>query len=475
MAFAVGGDAGTPRYLQLANQLQALIDSHTLRAGIKLPPSRELSLTLGLNRNTVVAAFERLRSLGLIESRGRGGSFVCDAVRQTHPPASRPNLRLGSRQVHQSATRIDFRMGFADPSPLPIKVWRRACREAGRHLPGSDYGDPRGNAALRAQIAMYLGRTRSMRVAPDQVMITAGSGRAIEKIAEVYLRRRDNAAVEEPGYPRAAGIFERLGARIIPIPVDDEGLDTDYLQAVGRRIRLLHVTPSHQYPLGARLSSARRNSLIRWAQKNGTLIIENDYDGEFRYGTAPLPALNALAGFDHIAYVGTFSKVLSPAIRLGFVVTRADLVEAMAQRVAQARDSVPIITQRIIAWLIGSGEIEKHVRRVRGSYAERRRMMLHALSEIPEVQSVTGQAAGLHVVVRLRAELRLKTLAPQLEHQGIVLDRVADFQRGQRQDERVLMAYGHLPELEIVEGVRRFGAAVRLVANDSPGPGHDLP
>ena len=467
LPLSVSGDADTSRYLQLAHQLQALIDSGTLRAGSRLPPSRELALALGVNRNTVVSAFERLKSFGLIETRGRGGSVVCNLMRQTAPPASRPRLRGRSPGAPRPAHPIDFRMGSADPSPLPLEVWRRACREAGRHLPGGDYGDPRGDAALRGEIALYLGRTRSMRVDPDHVMITAGSGRAIERIAEVCLRRRDTAVVEEPGYPSAASIFQRLGARLIPVPVDEEGLDTDYLQAANRPIRLIHVTPSHQYPLGGRLSSARRNFLIQWARQNGALIIENDYDGEFRYGAAPLPALGSLAGFDHIAYVGTFSKVLSPAIRLGFVVTRPDLIAAMAKLVAESRDSVSIVTQRIIAWLIGSGELEKHVRRVRRSYAQRRAAMLQALSEIPQIQSVTGQAAGLHVVVGLRAGLRLMRLAGQWERHGIVVDRVADFQLGRQSDDRVLMAYGHLTEPVIVEGIRRFGAAIRVLAPDS--------
>lgn len=185
-------------------------------------------------------------------------------------------------------------------------------------------------------------------------------------------------------------------------------------------------------------------------------------------GAAPAPkGLGSLAGFDHIAYVGTFSKVLSPAIRLGFVVTRADLIAAMAKLVAESRDSVSIVTQRIIAWLISSGELEKHVRRVRRSYAERRGTMLQALSEIPQIQSVTGQAAGLHVVVRLRAGFRLKRLAEQGERHGIVVDRVADFQLRRQSDDRVLMAYGHLTEADIVEGVRRFGAAIRVLAADS--------
>lgn len=458
-------DGATPRYLQLANQLQALIDSRTVRAGTKLPSSRALALTLGLNRNTVVSAFERLTSLGLIESRGRAGSIICDLSQQSAHPSSRTDLRGGHRDARPEPSRIDFRMGFADPSPLPIKVWRRACREAGRRLPGADYGDPRGNADLRTQIVNYLGRTRSMRVNPDQVMITAGAGRAIERIAEVELRPKDTVAVEEPGYLPAARIFERCGARIVSVPVDEEGIDVDSVKAAKRAIRLIHVTPSHQYPLGARLSSVRRNALIQWARQKGALIVENDYDGEFRYGSPPLPTLGSLAGFDHIAYVGTFSKVLSPAIRLGFVVTRADRVAAMAEFVAQARDSVSVVTQRIVTWLISSGELEKHVRRVRRSYAARRATMLQVLNELPQIQSVTGHAAGLHVVVKLRGEIRLRALSARLECHGILADRVADFQFGQRSDVRVLIAYGHLTESDIVEGIRRFGAAVRGVAS----------
>jgi GntR family transcriptional regulator / MocR family aminotransferase len=421
-----------------------------------------LALALGVNRNIVVAAFERLASLGLIETRGRAGSIVSEL---SPLPARRQGLRSRSQGVNAEMRsvpgRIDFRLGAANPSPFPIEVWRRACREAGRYLPGADYGDPRGDAALRTQIALYLGRTRSMRVDPDQVMITAGSGRAIEKIAEASLRSKDYAAVEDPGYPRAAKVFERFGARLVPISVDEDGMDIARLMAEKRTIRLIHVTPSHQYPLGARLSPSRRNSLIQWAREKEALIIENDYDGEFRYDAAPLPALGSLAGFAQVAYVGTFSKVLSPAIRLGFVVTHADLVEAMAELVEQAHDSVSIVSQRIIAWLIKSGELEKHVRRVKRSYAARRAALLRALGESPHIQCVTGQAAGLHVVAELRAGIPLKKLAARLERQGIALDRVADFQLGHRSDDRVLMAYGHLSEADILEGVRRFDAAVR--------------
>jgi GntR family transcriptional regulator / MocR family aminotransferase len=463
LPLTIAFDEATPGYWQLANQLRALIDSRALRVGTKLPSSRALARTLRINRNTVVAAFERLTSLGLIETRGRGGSVVSEFSRLTKRSTSKARSRLRrvaeKRPAHRP--RIDFRLGSADPSPLPIKVWRRACREAGRHLPGPDYGDPRGDTELRSQIALYLGRTRAMRVNRDELMITAGSGQAIERIAEVTLRLRDSAAVEEPGYLRAAKVFQRFGARLVPIPVDDDGVNTDRLLSEKRNIRLIHVTPSHQYPLGARLSSARRHTLIRWARENDALIIENDYDGEFRYGAMPLPALGSLAGFDHIAYVGTFSKVLSPSIRLGFVVARPDLIEAMAEVVAQTRESVSIVTQRIVAWLIKSGELERHVRRTRKSYSTRRAVMLRALGELPQIQSVSGHAAGLHMVVELRKEIPAKRISARLEGQGVVMDRVADFQLGQQTDDRLLMAYGHLTEAEILAGIGRLGAAIR--------------
>jgi GntR family transcriptional regulator/MocR family aminotransferase len=492
----------TPAYLQLANQLQALIDSRTLRAGTKLPPSRALARALGINRNTIVAALERLNSLGLIEARGRAGTIVSElavrtagarsaadepaaarltavptsAVRAGSAPAVRtPPLRhragpsgtgastgRSSRPRAAAATQpIDFRLGFADPTPLPLEVWRRACREAGRQLPGSDYGDPQGDLELRSQIALYLGRTRTMRVDPAQVIVTAGAGRAIERIAEVTVRRQDLVALEEPGYPQAAEIFRRCGGRLLPIPVDDDGINTDALPTEKRAVRLIHVTPSHQYPLGARLSSARRHTLIRWSRENSVLVIEDDYDGEFRYGGAPLPALASIAGFDQIAYVSTFSKVLSPAIRLGFAVTHTDLATSLAERIAQARDSVSIVTQRIVSWLIRSGELEKHIRRARKSYSARRASILGALSEVPQIESVTGQAAGLHVVIKLYAGISPRKLFPELKARGLIVNRVADFTLQQRSDDRLLMAYGHLSDSEILAGVSRLRAALR--------------
>jgi GntR family transcriptional regulator/MocR family aminotransferase len=461
-------DKSIPGYLQLASQLQALIDSNTLPSGTKLPASRRLARVLGVNRNTVVAAFERLSSLGLVETRGRAGTVISELAGPKAVAALKrgklPQL-VGARSIRQPS--IDFRLGLADPTPLPLKVWRRACREAGRQLPSADYGDPAGDSELRAQIALYLGRTRAMRVHPDQVTVTAGARRAIERIAELSLRAGDCVAVEEPGYPGAAEAFRRRGARLVPIPVDEDGLKTDRLTTEKRAIRLIHVTPSHQYPLGARLSAARRHALIRWCREHRALVIENDYDGEFRYGTAPLPALGSIAGFDQIAYVGTFSKVLSPAIRLGFVVAHADLIGAMAALIAQERDSVSIVTQRIVAWLIKSGELERHVRRARKTYSIRRAAMLQALSQIPQIASMSGQAAGLHVVIKLRREIPNKELLPQLEAQGIAVDRVADFESRNRTDDRLLMAYGHLTEADIVDGVRRFAAAIRVAAPHS--------
>jgi GntR family transcriptional regulator/MocR family aminotransferase len=460
-------DHPEPQYLQLANQLQALIDSRVLRAGTKLPATRVLARTLGINRNTVVAAFERLTSLGWIDTRGRGGSVVSDLARQTQRaevrPTKRPNRvrRECVAAKNRSGAVIDFRLGSADPTPLPLEVWRRACRAAGRRLPDAGYGNPQGDAELRTQIARYLGRTRALRVEPGQVVITSGAGQAIERIAAAVLHPGDLAVVEEPGYPRAARAFEGSGARVEPVAVDEDGIDTSALLARRRAPKLIHVTPSHQYPLGSRLSAARRQALIQWAREHDVLVIENDYDGEFRYESAPLPALAALGGFGHVAYVGTFSKVLSPAMRLGFLVGRPELVAAITRAIAEARDSVSIVTQRIVTSLISSGELERHIRRTRRSYAARRAAMLKALESISEVEGVSGHAAGLHVVVKCRAGALNTGAFECLERQGIRVDRLADFQRTGADPDTLLMAYGHLTEADIARGAARLADVLR--------------
>lgn len=463
----VSESPGVPAYVQLAQQLEVLITSRILRVGAKLPSTRALANALGVNRNTIVAAFESLSNAGLVETRGRAGTIVSGLSTLSAPATSKravAGLGVTARPVTEPRSgtgTIDFRLGPVDPSPLPVEVWRRACREAGRHLPRADYGDPRGEADLRGQIALYLGRTRALRVDPEQVLITAGAGQAIERIAEAVLRRNDYAALEDPGYPRAARAFRRAGAELMPIAVDDDGIDSAMLSAQSPRPRLVHVTPSHQYPLGARLSAARRELLIGWAATYDVLIIENDYDGEFRYGSPPLPSLASLAGLHNVAYVGTFSKVLSPAIRLGFFIGPQNLIEPVMNVVAETRDPVSAITQRIVTWLIRTGELEKHIRRTRRQYAARRATMLQCLSALPSVASVTGQAAGLHVVVSLRDGVARDALLARLRKFKVAVDCVADFCLRERTDDRLLLAYGHLNEQQIVDGVKRLGRSIR--------------
>lgn len=457
---SISPDSSAPLYLQLAEQLQALIESRALPAATKLPSTRALARAIGVNRNSVVAAFERLTNSGHLETHGRHGTLVSTLASPSRVALVRRAKRVSAADDSTDSV-TDFRLGSVDPNPLPINVWRRACREAGRQLPGSGYGDPQGEANLRAQIALYLGRTHAMHVEPSQVLITAGSGQAIERIAEIALPTSGLGAFEDPGYPRAADSFRRAGGRLLPIPVDEDGLDTEVLVRQRTPPRVIHVTPAHQYPLGARLSSSRRHALITWARKHGSLIIENDYDGEFRYDSPPLPALASLAGFDHVAYVGTFSKVLTPAIRLGFVVGNIRLIRSLAEVIDRTRESISIVTQRIMAWMIKSGELEKHIRRTRRHYRSRRMAMLRALGEVPEVICLSGQSAGLHVVVELQPEISARDICARLKRAGILVDRVSDFQFAKMDDKRLLMAYAHLPECEIVKGVRKLARALK--------------
>lgn len=468
LPLSIRADSDSPAYVQIGQQLRALIESSTIRVGAKLPSSRALASVLGVNRNTIVAAFEWLANAGVVEAHGRAGTVVSDlSSYAAQPKAERVSAKRQPPEravARGSAGLIDFRLGSADPTPLPVEVWRRACREAGRHLPRADYGDPRGEEALRRQIVLYVGRTRGLRVESEQVLITAGAGQAIERIADVALQQGDFAALEEPGYPRAAHAFSRSGATVLPVDVDEEGIDVAQLLALKRVPKVVHVTPSHQYPLGARLSAVRREQLMTWAHQKRVLIIENDYDGEFRYGSAPLPALAAMANLADVAYVGTFSKVLTPAIRLGFLVAKTDLVDVVARVVAESRDPVSIITQRIVCWLIASGELDRHLRRTRRQYAARRAVALQSLAGIRGVESVSGESAGLHVVIRLSEGLSQNALMLRLAEDDVKIDRAADFRMQRAADPRLLVAYGHLREDKIQEGAMRLAAAIAAIA-----------
>lgn len=412
---APAAPAGVGR--RLYEQLRRQIGDGTLRAGGRLPSTRALAAELGLSRTTVTAVFEQLAAEGFIlTATGRVARVAAHGARAPRPGAARrtraaaPLSRFGQRvaAMSMSATpggepaRIDFLYGALASRDFPTLAWRRAHQAALlQHQPRLYYAAPEGDAALRQALQGYLARARGLVCEAAQIVIVHGSQQAIDLCARVLLDTDDAFAIEDPGYLMASRCFEATGARRLPVAVDASGLDPSQLPA-GSRVRLAYVTPSHQFPLGGMLPIGRRQALLQWARRQGAWIVEDDYDGEFRYGQRPIEALQAIDRDGRVIYVGTFSKALSPQLRLGYLVLPADLVPVFRQAKRLTDRHAPVLEQRALAALIDSGAYERHVRRMRRENERRRSALLGAIaSQLPAGAHVVGTAAGLHVVLWL--------------------------------------------------------------------------
>lgn len=435
-------DPSQPRNAQLASALSQAIRDGRLPAGSRLPPTRDAALQLGLGRNTVVDAYAELTAEGLLESRGRLGTFVAPRARAaTRPTAVTPRVvrRLPPRPAASTAASQDWRLGQSGAQLLPLEVWRAACREAGRHLPPADYGDPKGLPALRESIAAWLRRHRGTQHEAAQIVITQGAGSAVELLARTFVRPGDLCAVESPGYPRALAAFELAGGTVVRMAVDEQGADVRAAFAHSAPC-VLHLTPANQYPLGGRLCGPRRAELARLASKSGSLVIENEYDHEFIYeGQNHAPLAASLA--EQTVLVSTFAKSVSPALRIGFVAAPHRVADALAATIAGEAQHASWPVQVSLQWMLASGELQRHLRRARRHHASQRAHLLAAIRQsCPELQ-VRGMEGGLHLVLTLgRRELDRK-LANKLRARGVVLQTVGDF--GGDTDE-VLMGYGHM-------------------------------
>jgi len=405
--------AGRSIYAMLRGQMA----DGTLPAGARVPSTRALAADLGVSRTTVTAVFEQLAAEGfIVTSAGRAARVASHLVPRAAANPSRrvrsaPSLAAFGRRVEKMVLsalpsaepcRIDFLYGAVASRDFPALVWRRAYQAALlRHQHSLYYGPPEGDASLRRALQGYLGRARGLSCDAEQIVVVHGSQQAIDLCARVLLDPGDAFAFEDPGYLMARRCFEATGARLLAVPVDAQGLDTARLPQHDRA-RLAYVTPSHQFPLGGMLPIGRRQELLRWARQHRAWIIEDDYDGEFRYGQRPIDALQSIDSDGRVIYVGTFSKALSPQLRLGYLVLPPELVPVFRQAKRLTDRHAPVLEQRALASLIDNGAYERHVRRIRRENERRRATLLDAIAHhLPTDARVVGTAAGLHVVLWL--------------------------------------------------------------------------
>jgi len=432
------------RAARVYHALRAAIADGRLPVGHRLPATRALAADLGVARNSVATAYERLAAEGYLTARVGAGTFVArgaEAPGRRHPVAdplrprwSRPPLPVSGTGA---APAYDFRTGIPDANLFPFDTWRRFVAAELRlraNSPGT-YAEPAGHPALRAAVARYLGVSRSIRATAGELVITNGMQHGLDLIARVLLRPGDVAAVEEPGYPPARRLLEAAGARVIGVPVDDEGLVVDALPGAAR---LVFTTPSHQFPLGRPMSLDRRTALLDWAARRQAAVVEDDYDSEFRFSARPLEPLYSLDTAGRVLYVGTFSKSMLPTVRTGFVLAPAPLREplAAARQLSDWYGQTPV--QAALARFIDEGRLARHVRTAGKAYAERHARLLAGLSQIPRLAPVPS-AAGLHVTAML-ADGDSTRLTAELARLGVGVDDLAQF--GQPSTAQTGFAFG---------------------------------
>lgn len=404
------------RLRALHRQIRDAILDGRLQPGLRLPPTRELARVSGVSRNTALATYDLLLSEGYLHARRGSGTYVAQihAARPRRPQPSRatqddPRLNqswrlalLAARSDRRPRPRYEFRIGLPDASLFPLEVWRRLTARALRALAKAPFDaiDTQGQPALREAIARHVSFARAVACRAEDIVVTSGAQQAFDLLARVLVTpKRTVVAVEEPGYAPSRAAFAMAGAKVAPVPLDEEGLIVDRLPP---QARVICVTPSHQYPLGLAMSMPRRAALLEFARRRGAVVIEDDYDGEYRYGGRPLDALQTLDRHESVFYVGTFGKCLFPAVRMGFIVAPPWAVRALVAMKECSDWHGPGTTQDALTSFISEGHLARHMRRMQGIYSARRKLLLQRLEDrFGGMLAPVPSFAGLHLAARL--------------------------------------------------------------------------
>ncbi len=472
-------DGRQPLSRQVYEQIRDQILAGELPAGARLPPSRRLARDNSLARVTVSAAYEQLQAEGYVTARVGAGTFVtADLPRQPAAGNERqtsftPDLsRWGERvmgvagrapaRLHAARPDIDFGFGRSFPHIFPYDIWRRLLA---RYLSTDDtmlsrYGSAAGFDPLREAVADYVGRLRDVRCTAGQVVIVSGMQQALDILARLLLDQGDEVLVETPGYTDAFDLFRTFGARLRPLAVDDHGFPVEKIPA-DSSARFAFVTPSNQFPRGGAMPLGRRLALLQWAKANDALILEDDYDGELRYSGHPLAALQGLDRDGRVVYLGTFSKVLFPALRLGYVVLPQALLGPFLQAKELVDRGAPTLTQAAVADFIAEGHFERHLRRLRREYGQRRSALVEALQQyLPDEVRYSAVEAGLHVMLRLAPDCDERRVVRDAAAAGVGVYPGAPYHLDQPARPSILLGFSGLSEDQIRAGVRQLAAVI---------------
>lgn len=477
---------GEPLYRQIYAFIRSAILSGHFPSGTRLPSTRSLARQMNVSRTVVLLSFDQLLAEGYIRGVRGSGTVVVDGVPEGHERIVRngvPRLSIAPPILSDYATRLlaelssqprgpalqrdthlyDFHYGNREPVDFPYRLWHRlASRRMARAVPTRS--PTSGFRPLTEALAAYLGRTRGVRCEPNQILIVNGSQQALDLLARILVNPGDDVILEEPHYHGARLAFGAVGAKLVPVGVDEDGIRVDDLKRRRRPTRAVYVTPSHQFPTGAVLSLPRRLALIDWVERQSAFLVEDDYDGELRYDCRPIEAVQALDRAGRVIYIGTFSKALSPELRIGYVVAPPQLVDALtaAKRVADL--FAPTMLQEVLADFLIEGHYERHLRRLRERNAARRRALLEAsAAHLGNRAVIAGIKAGMHAMLWLpTVPLRdLPTLVRRAERASVLVYANTNYYLGQPARSGVVLSFSSLSEAEIDEGIRILGKVIR--------------
>lgn len=478
----------TPLHRQLYDQMRDLILAGRLGAGARLPSTRTLARELGVSRNTVTGAFDQLLAEGYVVGRVGAGSYVSDelpeealSARATRPPeglSERPRLRglsnrgtrlAGLRKAGGGVRSAAFTPGLPDLDGFPFDVWSRLMSKAWRRPPRDllANAEPAGYLPLRRAIATYLRAVRGVRCTADQVIVVSGAQQAIGLAAHVLMDEGDPALIEEPGYAGVRGALTAAGARQVPVPVDAEGMDIAWAERAAPDAKLACVAPSLQYPLGITMTLARRLKLLDWAQRRDGWILEDDYDSEYRYAGRPLAALQGLDRDGRVVYIGTFSKVMFPSLRIGYLVVPADLTDPFRFARTALDDHPSTAAQPALAAFMEEGHFAAHIRRMRKRYKDRQDALLAAAqARLGGAFEIEPAEAGMHLVARmtpaLTARMDDRTARRRAAEAGINVSALSSFYAEGFGRQGLLLGYAAVPEAEMPAAVARLAGALGL-------------
>ncbi|MED7930282.1 PLP-dependent aminotransferase family protein [Nonomuraea sp. LP-02] len=449
-------DAAVPLTAQLAGWLRRAMLDGTLPPGERLPSSRALAAQLKVSRTVVTEAYQQLYAEGWLEGRHGSGTFVADMERVVTPPRETPS---DQGPPEPAAAFVDLTAGRPWVRDYDRAAWKRAWRRAGESPPGAE-PDPYGLPRLRELLADHLRRARGMAVGPENILVTRGTGNGLDLCALALLGAGARAGVEDPGYHVARTVFAARGAEIVPCPVDADGVIVDDLPG---DLRVLYTTPAHQFPLGGRLPIPRRERLLSWARSTGATIVEDDYDAEFRYDVAPLPALYGLDP-SRVVLLGTLSKTLSPDVGVGWLVGTPELVARIAGLRSAVADRTSGPVQEAVATLLERGDLDRHLRRMRLEYARRRAVVVELLGPVCRLR---GDTAGLHVLAELPAAV-VPVVVERARERGVLLDATGRHHHGRERLHGLVIGYGSASLADVRRGCRILAAIIREAVAAAP-------